>query len=85
MKKMITILSMVMISSAAFATSDDCVRRLNSLMYRQYEISRFETSAMNRISKGDHKGFDQLQREADRLKLEIEERKETFLSDCIVK
>lgn len=85
MKKMITILSMVLMSSATFATSDSCATRFESLMYRQYEMSRVETSALNRLIKGDDKIADQLQQEADRQKLQIEERKEAFLSECIVK
>jgi hypothetical protein len=83
MKKLVTVLSLMLMSSTVFAASDDCARRFNSLMGRQYEMSRIETSALNRLIKGDRKISDSLYEEAEQQKLEIEERKATFLEECL--
>ena len=83
MKMVSTILGLMLVSSTVFAASEDCARRFASLMGRQYEMSRIETSALNRLSKGDRKISDSLYAEAELQKTEIEERRVAFENECL--
>lgn len=85
MKNMFLTAAVLLASSSSFAQSTECSRQLDSMLYRQSEISRLETSALVRSMNGEIEVAQGLNREVARQKTELEQRKAAFVSDCLTK
>lgn len=83
MKTLMTVLSLLTISSTVFAASDNCTRKLEGLLHKQYELGRLEEAALNRKIKGDERVSESLFKIVQNLRLEVETQKEDLKNECL--
>lgn len=81
MKKTVTILGLVLMTSTGFAADQECSRQLESMLYRSGEVSRLETESYRADRSDRH--VEALMKIANDHREIVEKMKVEFKANCL--